>query len=210
MSHEDWKLAWSEMDRRVDQQDAWLRALRDDRRTDVLGATLRSLRIGQWIQLVVGIFFAIVFGSFWVHHRDSVSLMLTGIFLHAYALSTILAAARTLYLIGTVDGTAPVLDTQRRLAALRSWKVREGWWFGVIGSVAWVPLLIWAFALGGVNLYAQNPVFVGWQVVAGLGCLGVFVLVMRYVRSGGKDGLERSAVARAQRALVDLDRFTKE
>ncbi|WP_448098565.1 hypothetical protein [Luteibacter yeojuensis] len=199
MELDDLKEGWKELDRRLAYMEARLTTARA---TAGVRRELRPLVAGQVLQAVLGVVLAIGAGSFWFDHRGNPNLVVTGLFLHLYAISMIVAAARNLFLVQRVDEGAPVLVLQHRLASLRAWRIREGRWFGAVGCFAWVGLVVWAFGLLGVDIVAARPLFVGFLLLTASICLAVFAVMARLDKAP-----EGSATRRAAERLAEIRRF---
>jgi hypothetical protein len=202
MELDDLKAGWATLDQRLARLEERVAATTSDARRTGVRAELRPLVVGQVIQIVFGVLLALAAGAFWFDHRHEPNLLVTGLLLHAYGLAAIVAAGRNLFLTSRVNEVAPVVELQRRVAALRAWRIREGRWFGVVGCFMWVAMVIWGFGLLGVDLVAVNPLFVGLQVICACVCLGVFVLVTRLDKAP-----EGSAVRRARERLDEISEF---
>lgn len=205
MELDDLKAGWAQLDRRLErleQREATL-LLAGARRG--VRAELRPLIVGQAIQALLGLWLALAAGSFWIDHRDTPNLLVTGLLLHVYGIAMIVAAARNIVLASRVDEAMPVLELQRRIAALRAWRIREGRWFGVVGCFMWVALVVWAFGLLGVDIVAVRPLFVCLQLLTALVCLAVYLLVARLAKVP-----EGAAVRRAAERLAEIERFEQE
>lgn len=199
MELDDMKLAWAELDRRV----AALEVVVPERRVAGIRAELRPLRWGQAIQALFGILLAVGAGSFWFDHRGAPGPLVAGLLLHAYGLAMVVAAARNLVLAARATEDVPVVALQGRVAALRAWRIREGRWFGIVGCFMWVPMIVWAFGLLGVDIVAARPGFIALNVLIAGVCLGVYLVVARLVKVP-----EGAAVRRAQERLDEVARFT--
>jgi hypothetical protein len=199
MELDDLKAGWAELDRRLERMEARLAA---ESTTAGVRAELRPLVIGQWVQVAFGLLLAIAAGSFWADHRDTPSLLVAGLLLHAYGIAMIVAAARNLFLVARVDEAASVLALQHRVVTLRAWRIREGRWFGIVGCFMWVAMLVWAFGLLGLDIVTERPVFFGFQLLTALVCLGVYALVARWNKAP-----EGSVVRRAAERLAEIRRF---
>jgi hypothetical protein len=216
---DEMKSAWLALDRRLERQEALhLNAFRDNR-LDRLEAALRPLRVGQIVQIIVGVLLTFVFAPFWVEHRDTPHLLITGLALHAYALMFIVFAARDLYIIQRIDYAAPVLEIQRRLADLRAWRVRVAPVFGAVGCLVWVPFLLWLFEVAfGVDVYALHPQVVYVFIASGLACFGLMVLLMRWLRNPRRarfaklleDSVAGRGIAKAQRFVDEVATFARD
>ncbi|MGH8094949.1 MAG: hypothetical protein ACREIF_16000 [Chthoniobacterales bacterium] len=215
---DDLKSVWQSLNRNLERQNALaLHQLREKKLTSFRSA-FRSLRIGQVVQLIGGALLSVFAGSFWVNHLGVAHLMIYGISLHAYGVMLIVFAARDLYLIQRLDFAAPVLALQKQIADLRTWHLRAGWWFGAAGCFIWIPLLFVIFYRLGADVWVRNPDVVGWNVLSGFVCLGIFHGIVRWSRRPGKDrfarNLEESAaghsVKRAQSLLEEIAQFERE
>ncbi|SEW02807.1 hypothetical protein [Luteibacter sp. 329MFSha] len=201
MEFDELKAGWSALDERVAAEaPGEIAAGRDGG----VRAELRPLVVGQWVQVTAGLLLAVAAGSFWFDHRHVPSLLVTGLSLHAYGVAMVVAAARNLYLAARVDDAAPVLMLQRRVAELRAWRLREGRWFGVLGCFMWVAVIVWGFALLGVDIVAARPAFVGSLLVAAVACLVVFLVVAHL-----KGLPEGSSLRRARSRLAEIERFER-
>jgi len=209
MEIDELKAGWALLDQRLEQLDQRMATLQStlsvavsDQRRRGVQAELRPLVVGQVLQLVAGAAFAVAGGSFWVHHLHAPTLFVTGLLLHAYGLAAIVAAARNLFLVHRLHEAAPVLELQRRIATLRAWRIAEGRWFGVAGCFMWVATVVWGFGMAGVDVVSANPAFVALNLLAGIVCLGVFVVASRRDRSP-----EGTSVRRARERLDEISQF---
>lgn len=200
MELDELKAGWAVLDRRLSALEVSLVA---GRAVSGVRSELRLLRWGQATQALLGAGLALAAGSFGVDHRDAAGPLVAGLLLHAYGIAMVVAAARNLVLAARATESAPVLTLQRRVAELRAWRIREGFWFGVVGCFMWVPMLVWAFALLGVDIVAARPVFMGFNVLAGFVCLAVFLFLSRYMKAP-----EGGSVRRASERLEEIARFT--
>ncbi|QWT18496.1 hypothetical protein KPL74_12155 [Bacillus sp. NP157] len=199
MELDDLKAGWVTLDRRLDGLEL---AMAAQVASGGVRRELRPLVIGQAVQVLSGIAFALAAGSFWFDHRDAPGPLVAGLLLHAYGIAMAVAAARNLVLAARASEDAPVLALQERLAALRAWRIREGRWFGIVGCFMWVPMIVWAFGMAGVDIVAVNPLFVGLNLLTAVVCLGTFLLVSRLVKTP-----EGAAVRRARERLDEVARF---
>ncbi|HEY4292309.1 hypothetical protein [Luteibacter sp.] len=199
MELDDLKAGWVELDRRV----AALELIAPSRGAAAgVHAELRPLAWGQALQMMFGVLVAMVTGFFWVDHRDAAGLLVAGLLLHGYGIAMIVTAARNLVLVARTSEAQPVLALQQRVAALRAWRIREGRWFGVLGCFIWVPMIIGAFGLLGIDLVTACPWFVALNLLVSCAFLGAYVTVSRLVKVP-----EGRAVRRAQERLDEVARF---
>jgi len=182
-------------------------------------ARLTPLHVGQWVQLLAGLAMAVLAASFWVQHRATPHLLVSGLLLHAYAVMWIVCAARELHLLHRIDPAAPVLAIQRRLAQLRAWRLLIAPWFGVTGCLIWIPFVLVVFkAAFGADIWRHAPGVVAIFVAVGVLCLATLLAFMRWVRQPQRarlaraldDGAVGRSVNRAQAELDEIARFEQE
>lgn len=200
MELDDLKAGWAELDRRVAALDV---VVRDQHAAAGVRAELRPLRWGQALQAAFGLMLAVAAGSFWVDHRDATGPLVAGLLLHVYGIAMIVTAARNLVLAARAVEHMPVLALQQRVAALRAWRIREGRFFGVVGCFMWVPMVVWAFGLLGVDIVAANPSFVALNLLVAVLCLGGYLIVSRVAKAP-----EGAAVRQARERLDEIARFS--
>lgn len=199
MELDDLKASWAELDRRVAALDV---VVREQHAAVGVSAELRPLRWGQAFQAAFGLMLAVAAGSFWVEHRDAAGPLVAGLLLHVYGIAMIVAAARNLVLAARATEHAPILALQQRVAALRAWRIREGRFFGVVGCFMWVPMIVWAFGLLGVDIVATNPSFIVLNLLVAVVCLGAYLVVSRVAKTP-----EGVAVRQARERLDEIARF---
>lgn len=212
MELDEMKQAWKALDRRLERQHELDLALFRDGKLDKARRRLRPLWWGQVIQIAAGVLLMLLFAPYWVEHLDSPHLAACGLLLHAYGLLMVLTAARNLYLQGRLDYTAPVLEIQQRVAALRRWRLREALLHGVANCFMWIPLILIGFRQLGADVWVAAPSVVWGFLASGAACLALMYGLIRWRRS--RNLLERSSIGRSvleTQALVDeLARFEKE
>jgi len=200
MQLDDLKAGWAELDRRVAALDV---VVREQQAAAGVRAELRPLRWGQTFQAVFGLILAVAAGLFWLDHRDAAGPLVAGLLLHAYGIAMVVAAARNLLLVAGAVEDAPVLVLQQRIAALRAWRIREGRFFGMVGCFMWVPMVVWAFGLLGVDIVAANPSFIALNLLVAFLCLGGYLIVSRVAKAP-----EGMAVRQARERLDEIARFS--
>jgi hypothetical protein len=219
MELDELKTAWLALDRKLEQQRTLsLQVLREVKLHDAWRG-LRPIWWGQVTQIVAGICLMLLFGPFWVAHRDTLHLMAPALLMHAYGLMFVLFAARTLTLMGRIDYAAPVLHIQRQLAELRRWRTRVEWpLFGIVGCFIWIPLMLVIFTVMGADLWVLNPKFVYWNIVSGFVCVSFLYGAVRWAQQRGSQGARRAlenwvsgrSIRKAQEELDTIARFEEE
>lgn len=215
MELDDLKLAWQDLDRRLEVRNAIDLELLRDRKRDKMKSGLRPLQFGQFGQILFGLVFIALAALLWSNTPDAPSVVIAGVIVQLYGIVCIAFAGNTLGRIGRIDYAAPVLDIQRELAEVRKAYVVSGmvaglpWWF------LWLPVLMVLFALLGVNLYAHAPAVVWSGIGTGIvGLLATFGLY-RWSRDPRRPRLFRfvensmtaASLRKAQAQLEELARF---
>ena len=217
MELDEMKLAWQQIDRRLQRQEDLQQRLFMDGKLGKARRGLRPLAWGQVLQLAIGVAFALWGGSFWFEHRQVLHLLICGLLVHACGVLFIIFAARNLYLLGQIDYAAPVLDIQRRLADLRAWRLRVEAPAGtVIACFIWIPVLLTSLAGHGIDLWAYGARgFLYWALgssAVGLVMVVLVVWLMRWLGYGHV--IEASAIGRsverAEAELQEIDHFGRE
>ena len=214
MELDEMKQTWAAMELRLDGLEALLRRESRDRRTGRARAALRPLFWGQSLQLVVGNVLVVCGALLWATHLHQPDVLVCGLVAHAYGLLLTIFSARNLYLIQRIDYAAPVLEIQRRIAALRAFRVRvETPINAVVVCFMWIPVLWVNLAMYGIDLW--SPGLIGWALasgVAGVIAIVVVVWVMRRLGYGHKvdEASAGRSIVRAQAALDEIARFERE
>ena len=217
MELDEMKQAWQSLNHRLAQQHALSLQMFKDGKSDKARKALRPLWWGQLIQIAVGVVLMLQFAPYWVAHRHNLHLMAYGLLMHAYGLMWILTAALNLHLQSRLDYTAPVIEIQRRLAALRTWRLREALLYGVTGCFIWIPLLLIGFAQVGADVWVTARSVVWADVASGMACLVLMYGIVRWSRLPGHERfratLDNTIIGRSvrntQAMLDEIARFER-
>lgn len=223
MDPDELKTAWQALNRRLERQDAVNLQLLREKKLDRTRSTLRPLLWGQIVQTLFGIPFILLASLLWMRAHalpDGLPLtaLIAGIAVQVYGIATIAFAGETIRRIRAIDYSAPVVEIQKQIAALRRTYIISGmvgglpWWF------LWVLILAVLAGLGGVDLYAKAPGLI-W---IGLGIGGVGLLATwwfhRWWRSPARpalaqrldDSIAGTSLRKARAQLDELRRFEAE
>ncbi len=218
MELDELKQAWQSLDRRLEKQNALNLQLFKDSRVARMKSGLRPLVFGQAVLLAVGIAMTVAFAPLWVRNLGTPHLFVYGISLHAYALMIIVSASRNLYMIGQIDHAAPVLEIQKQLAELRSWQLRSGYWFALVGCFIWTPMLMGVFYWLGADIWVHKPAFVYWCLASSVVAVVATWGFIRFSRWPGQEKLRQAinasaighSLQRAQAAIDEIARFERD
>lgn len=219
MQLDELKQAWQALDRRLVQNHALQFEAFRDRRVGKLKRHLLMLRFGQVLQMLFGIVVVLIAVTFWRSYWQEPAMLATGIVMHAYGVVVIAVGGMIQGRISSIDRSLPVLDVQKRLAALGRTYVVGGMWVGLPWALLWVlcPVML-ARAAAGVNLYVNAPMFVYSSLVAGVLILLSVRWFHRWSRHPSRpqlakrlnDSLTGKSIRRAQAELDDIQRFEAE
>lgn len=223
MEPDELKLAWQALSHRLERHDALQTHVLLEQRKQKALASLRPLFWGQVAQTLFGIPFILLAALLWIRGGQlpgglPPGALLAGIVVQLYGIATIALAGETLRRIGRIDYALPIVDIQKRLAALRRTYIVSGmvgglpWWF------LWVPLLLVLAGLGGTDLYARAPgmVWIG-LLVGAAGLLGT-AWFHRWSRNPARprlakavdDSVTGASLRRARAQLDEIARFEAE
>ena len=171
MELDDMKLAWQNLDHRLEQQHALNVQIFRDTRLDKVRRGLRPLVWGQALQMLIGVLGLLVLAPIWIAGRHDTAVLIAGVVMHIYCVGLIVLGGVVQGTIARLDYAAPVLVIQRQLLTLRRIYAVGGalvvglpWWFltapllvvltrGVVMQTA--PSVIWInLAIGAVGLPA--------------------------------------------------------
>ena len=220
MELDDLKVAWAQLEQRVETTEALAFSEYKERRLDKSRRALRALGWGQALHCLLWIGLVAIVAPFWIEHRHVPHLLVAGLALHVYGVATIWAGATQLLLIGRTYYTAPVVIFQRRLAELQRFRVVSSLALGLPWWILWVvATVVGAKWWLGVDFYAQSP---GWiQVAMGIGGAGLVLSVWAARRFAEVppqspmlrrivDDLAGRRLVRAIRQLDEIARFERE
>lgn len=216
MELDEMKLAWQAMNRQLERQQALGARLYMENRLDKLRHGLRPLLWGQVAQIAIGMWASWLAATFWFPRMSVTHFLVWGLMVHVLGIAMIVSGVRNIYLIRCIDYSAPVLEIQRRLAALRTWRVRvEGPVFAVLGAFVWVPLLLIQMARSGIDPQVLMPALVSHLMLVGAVSLGLVVMGYGLILYTGhrrwmEDNFAGSSVQRAESVLEEIVRFTRE
>ncbi|MFK2854210.1 hypothetical protein ISP18_06385 [Dyella humi] len=219
---DDMKHAWQTLQVQLEQQQRLHQRLLMESRLDKMRHGLRPLVLGQSIQLAFGVAIMLWGISFWSVRMEVLHWLIVGVLVQLLGMSLVLAAARNLHLIQRIDYAAPILEIQQRLAALRAWRVRvEAPVFAVIGSFAWIPLVLMEIQLDDervapkLDIFLLAPWLVSHLILCGCVSLALVVVVFWLVRwAGHRRWLENNfagkCVQKAESMLEQIAQFKQE
>jgi hypothetical protein len=218
MELDDLKQAWQALDRRLERQDALQLHLL---RTTHLGrayARLRPLALAAHLQIIAGAALTVLFLNLALTRPDSPAALVCSLLLALYAIVLLLSGVRERVLIAGIEYDAPVVEIQRRLAALRAWRIRSTLWLGLPWWLLWIAAQILAFSLVGLDLVAHAPLAVVAEVAVCLAGFALSLWLYRWAHRSGRTrlahalerGLAGRSVERAASELAEILRFARD
>lgn len=220
MELDEMKRAWQALDRQQERQYELGLLLFRQGRADRLRRHLRPLLWGQSLQIAFGVV-AMLWGVvFWGTHLGEWKAMACGIAMQVYGILLVAFAGRLLHLLHGIDLAGPVLEIQRRLAAMRVWRLKvEAPVLVLLGAFMWIPailmLMLGATERAGLDMWREVPALPLWLVLNGFIALALAALTAWLLRRAGwarwlEGQLAGSAIRNAQAALDELARFEQD
>lgn len=219
MELDDLKLAWRELDRKLDRQHAMERLRFREQRGQRMKSGLRPLAWGQALQMLFGVACTIGGTLFWLQHLGNTHLVVFGVIVQVYGIALIGCGAAIHGLLADNDYTAPVVTIQKRLARLRKTYIRTGLAVGLVWWLLWMPFAsMMVMTLFGVDLYRHAPsMFVAGTAVGVVGLLASGWFYWWSRRPGRprlakrmEDSVTGVSLRRAQAELDEIARFERE
>jgi hypothetical protein len=217
MDLDELKLSWQKLDQRVDELTAINRRLLTETMSRKARWRLAPVFVGSVMNMVIGGFFAVVWGAFWSAHLGTLAVAAGGIALQVASIGLIVIGAVRLVLVHRIDFTQPVVAIQRALAALQEFEARS---FHAVWLGSWllVPAAVVAIVMGfaGVDLWERASGYILANFVVCLaGGLAPPLLHYWARRRGGRlavridNFLLSHSIARARAAIAEIDGFAR-
>lgn len=181
MELDDMKIAWRELDRRMDVGIALDRRIWRELKLDKTRSALRRLAGGPVVECVIDALAVLLLGVLLFEHIREARYAVAILALHVAAIAKLSATVRQLILITGIDYAAPVVEIQRQLATLRALRVRITMWVLLLAPLLWTPLaIVAAYVLLGVDLYRGfGPMWIGLNLGFGVAVIVVAVWLAR-------------------------------
>jgi hypothetical protein len=217
MELDELKASWANLDRRVSELTTINRRLLTETVSRKARWRLAPVIIGAVLNIVIGAWFALVWGSFWSGHLAMPAVAAAGIALHLASIGLIVIGVVRLVLVLRIDYTQPVLAIQRALTGLQEFEARS---FHAVWFACWVllPAAMVALVMGfaGVDLWERARFYVLVNLaVCVAGGLAPWLLHRWARRRGNRlaawmdDFLLNRSIARAQAAIDEIEEFAR-
>lgn len=186
MDLDELRAEWAKRDQALQQSLKLGTALVREALVDSRLEKLRGPRALSLVELLIYVSFVIGFGAFLAANWGRWEFFIPALFLDAWTIAmgaiTIAERAR----LREVDFSAPVLEIQKRLAALQGERARLFQWAFLTGQVLWwIPFMIVLFwGLFHIDLYRLSPfmpVFIESNIVIGLVLIPVLWRIARLI-----------------------------
>lgn len=166
MELDELKSHWQALDLKLDRSLALNLQILTETRTRRARLRLLPLLFQQPIQLVIGLAITVYCAQFWTANMGTASLLVSGLALHVLGIGLIADAVMRIVLITRIKVTDPVVTIQRNLARLRHWEIRSFKWVWVaVWALIPAMLIVVAWSLTGVDLWARWPAGISWLAV---------------------------------------------
>src|SRR5579863_4489672 len=149
MELDEIKERWAQSNRRLEASmrlNTMLFAQQNLNRADT---SLKRLSREIGFELLLNVVAVALLGAFAANHAGTPRLLVPAVMLDIYAVALVIAGARQLAAIGSIDYDEPAVIIARQLAALRLARIRTTLWTLLFAPLMWLPLCIVGFALFG-------------------------------------------------------------
>lgn len=221
MELDELKSAWSSVNKRLDEMQEQQIALQNMALDGETKKSANALRREPIFELAVATLTVIWSGNFlWENltalQRSPISALPVGA-LHALAIFTIGLSIRQLITISSLDYTQPILDTQMKIASIRSLRVRSTQWLMLIGLPLWVlfPIIAGQAIFGVQFIHAIDKSWLIANLAFGVAAAAAIVFAARRLRDRSSvfqqidDLIAGTAIAKAQRLLAEVQGFAR-
>lgn len=217
MEHDDLKMAWQALERRLAQQERLQTDLLREDRLLQARRRLRPLLVGQWLQLSLGAALAWLGAACWTQQLDTPAFLAAGLAVHGFGVLTLIGAVTTLSLAAAVDYDAPVVRIQKRLAQLLRAQTLN---MALCGTPWWIAWVLVVVAVAGLRDSGAGATAAAWVwgslAVGALGMLATWGWIWRSATrpSGAEsdapgtrcsDGTH--AIRRSRQLVAEVTRF---
>src|SRR5262245_35272280 len=219
MELDDLKIAWAQLEQRVEQTATIVRRDYTERKLSESRRALRGMTWGQVVQMVIWIVVIANVAPFWIEHWRVPHLLIAGLALHLVGIATIWTSVMQILLIGRAFYTAPVVTIQRRLAELYRFRIVTSFALGLTWWVLWIAAtMVGAKLWLGIDLYAMSPAWINWSLVVGVVGMAASVAIARRIAgrptwsprlAGLIDDLAGRNLLRASRRLEEILQFER-
>src|SRR5580658_1775075 len=194
MELEELKALWNESNRRLEASlllNSMFFAQWSLRKADT---SLRRLGRRITFDLIVNLIGIALLGWFAADHVAEPKFLVPAALLDVYAIALLVAGARQLFELRSLDYDEPVVAIQDRLRRLRLARIRATMGTLLFAPLMWVPLLIVATrGFFGIDIYAvASPAWLAANVLFGLAVIPIAVVIARVFGPG----LERATPVR--------------
>ncbi len=183
MEIDEIKSLWAESNRRLEAStrlNTTLLAQWNLRKTDTaLSWMAREIAF----ELIVNAIGVVLIGLFASAHLHEPRFLIPAAMLDCYAIALIVAGARQLAAVRSLDYDEPVVAIQKRLEQLRLLRVRTTLATLLFAPLMWVPLLIVGLrGIFGVDVYAAGTAWLAANLLFGIAVIPAAVFVARRYR----------------------------
>ncbi|HLY01502.1 MAG TPA: hypothetical protein VKR56_03295 [Candidatus Cybelea sp.] len=181
MELEELKSQWNQSNRKLEAStrlNTLLFAQWNLRKADT---SLNQLARRITFDLVVNLIGIVLLGWFAADHAGEPRFIVPAALLDLYAIALLVAGARHLFEVRSLDYDEPVVAIQSRLQRFRLARIRATMWTLLFAPLMWVPLLIVASrGLFGVDLYAAaSPAWLAANAIFGLAVIPLAIAVAK-------------------------------
>lgn len=219
MELEELKTMWTSANRRMDDLESANRAITQKLAQTQTREAARSLRREPIFELIVAALVALWSGGFLADNLSKIPQLplgaLPGFVIFALAIFTIVLSVRQLVIISELDYSGPVLEAQRRIAALRSIRVRSTQLVILLGIPLWLifPIFLGQALVGYELVLKMNAAWIlGNALVGAVIALAIYLAAKTWGKlpffQSLTDILAGTEISKAQKLLAEVEAFS--
>jgi hypothetical protein len=220
MEHDELKTLWAQSNRKLEASMRLNTVLLRQWNLRAVATSLGRLARGVTFELIVNLTAVVLLGGFIAAHAGEPQFAIPAIAIDVYAIALLVAGIRQLVAINALDYDEPVVAIQKRLEALRVFRIRTTLAILLFAPLMWLPIFIVAArALVGADVYAAGPAWVLANVIFGLAVIPPAIFIAK--RYGGRlarystmrafaDAITGRELAAALESLDSIQRFEAE
>ena len=218
MELDELKTAWQAIDRRLQQQTALNLFVFREGKLDKVRASLRRLYWGKIGQILFGdalIYFGIMST---LRYHATPHLLTCSVAMLAYGVLIVVLGGVTIGKVSGIDYAAPVLEIQKRVAALHRLYILGNQCAGLPWWLLWLAIFVLEVKANmDIDLFEYAPLFVltsaavGFAGLFGSLCLGYLARDPRRRRLADfiDQGMSSASLRKARTFLAEIERFER-
>ncbi|HXS73353.1 MAG TPA: hypothetical protein VN725_04860 [Rhodanobacteraceae bacterium] len=195
MELDEMKLAWQQMNRKLDALQTMNANLGAERKAGRARRTMLRARALIWSETIIAGLTLLALGGF-IWDQTAMRFMVPALILYPVAIAVFASGIRQLMLASRIDFSEPVLEIQRQLESLRGLRLRTTQMEFLWMLLLWVPVAIVIARCVGVDLYAaMGAPWMAWNVALGVAAVPCLLwLARRFAPAFNRSSIGRTLI----------------